>query len=575
MIYLVTSLWVFTLRRRDAAGRTFAIFSTSVALGLAGLFEASTTNWLPAVWTIAISLLGGSLFSLAMIFPEEQRLATRFPFLRWVGYIISGGLAAWGLTTLYNFSQPDSYVMAWRLSFVWAGISILAFLLFTAARFYSTSLPVVREQTRLILFGAGVAFGPFGLFFIITSIWEVRFNPLLILPVIAFPITVAYTILRYRMVRTDYLFSRGVAYGALLVLVIVSYSLMVSGLTLVFGRNVIESPYLAGLIIFIVALVFMPLRQYLQQAVDAAFARGQSTYRTRLQAFGRELTRTMDLPAILELLRQYVQDNLVPVHMHLYTHDPLTEHYIASNNGDPHSGPTSDLRFHPNSALVQTLAQQRSSIFLGENKSIQPALEPERARIALLGSQLFVPLPGRQKLAGWLALGARRSGEPYSTRDLEFLESLCDQAALAIERAQVVADLERRVHAMNVLTRVSQGINVTVVFDDILELIYAQTNQVIPNRDFRITLQDDISEIPYHVFYLENDERLSERENQPIPISQGLGAKFSKLPRHRDRGLRARMPGARLLPRRQRHLSCWRAVEHRRRHHRRAQPGQP
>ena len=532
VIYLIAGLWVFALRRRDVAGQAFTVFTTSVALGLAGLFEISTTNRFAVVWTIAMSLLGGSLFSLAMIFPEEQRLATRYPFLRWIGYIFSAALAIWGLTTLYNFNRPDAYVLAWRWAFVWAGVSILAFLMFTAARYYATSLPIVRQQTRLILLGAAIAFGPFGLYFIITSIWQVRFSPLLILPVVAFPITVAYSILRYRMLRTDYLFSRGITYGVLLVLVIAAYALMVSGLTLIVSRSaLIESPYLAGAIIFFVALAFLPLRQYLQQAIDNAFARGQSTYRTRLQAFGRELTRTMDLPAILELLRQYVQDNLVPVQMHLYTHDPLTEHYIASGDGDPRSAPTSDLRFSPNSALVQTLAQQRSSIFLGENVALQPSLEPERARIALLGSQLFVPLSGRQKLAGWLALGARRSGEPYNNRDLEFLESLCDQAALAIERAQVVADLERRVHAMNVLTRVSQGINVTVVFDDILELIYAQTNQVIPTRDFRITLQDDISEIPYHVFYLENDERLTERENQPIPITQGMEREILKIRR--------------------------------------------
>jgi hypothetical protein len=34
-----------------------------------------------------------------------------------------------------------------------------------------------------------------------------------------------------------------------------------------------------------------------------------------------------------------------------------------------------------------------------------------------------------------------------------------------------VADLERRVQEMNALARVSQGVNVTLTFDDILELV--------------------------------------------------------------------------------------------------------
>ncbi len=117
---------------------------------------------------------------------------------------------------------------------------------------------------------------------------------------------------------------------------------------------------------------------------------------------------------------------------------------------------------------------------LSESRSLTSALLAEKSRLALLNVQLFIPLPGRQSLVGWIGLGARRSGDLYSHYDLNFLETLSAQVALALERAHVVANLERRVREMNILMRVSQGINVTVAFDDILELIYAQTTQLIP-----------------------------------------------------------------------------------------------
>ncbi|MBA4380848.1 MAG: hypothetical protein C0393_09295, partial [Anaerolinea sp.] len=63
-------------------------------------------------------------------------------------------------------------------------------------------------------------------------------------------------------------------------------------------------------------------------------------------------------------------------------------------------------------------------------------------------------------------------------------------AALAIERAQVVFDLERRLREMNILARVAQGVNVTLAFDDILELFYAQTKQILPLDDLHLTLYD-------------------------------------------------------------------------------------
>ena len=128
-----------------------------------------------------------------------------------------------------------------------------------------------------------------------------------------------------------------------------------------------------------------------------------------------------------------------------------------------------------------------------------------------------MPLPGRQRLSGWLALGPRPSGEPYTSMQLGFAEALCDQAALAIERAQVVANMENRVREMNVLTRVAQGINITLSLDDILELVYAQTTQIIPAQHFHIMLYDKDLDMYQYPFYLEGDDRVTENEDRQIP----------------------------------------------------------
>ena len=105
----------------------------------------------------------------------------------------------------------------------------------------------------------------------------------------------------------------------------------------------------------------------------------------------------------------------------------------------------------------------------------------------LLGCACSSRLPGTDRPVGWLALGPRLSGQPYAPRDLTFLENLADQASIAIQRVQTVANLERRVQEMNALTRVSQGVNITLTFDDVLELIYAQVAQIIPTSHFYIT----------------------------------------------------------------------------------------
>ena len=129
-----------------------------------------------------------------------------------------------------------------------------------------------------------------------------------------------------------------------------------------------------------------------------------------------------------------------------------------------------------------------------------------------------MPLPGRQRLSGWLALGPRLSGEPFTSFQLGFVEALCDQAALAIERAQVVGNMENRVLQMNVLTRIAQGVNITLYLDDILELVYAQTTQIITAQHFYIMLYDNAQDTYHYAFYLEKDDRVGEKENRPVSV---------------------------------------------------------
>jgi signal transduction histidine kinase len=522
-IYLISGMYVFAIRRNDPAGRAFTFFVTAIAICLASLYDIFSTNVLVPLWTVSLAIAGGAMFNLAVLFPESLRQVSRYPFLRWAGYLVSLVLSLIALPTIYNYANPAAYVVPWRFEYIFLGASLIFFLSMIGMRRYTSASPVVREQARLIFWGALLSFGPMGAWLLLTPIFHnLTFSAWLLLPLGIFPVFTGYTIIRYRLLRTDYLLSRAVLYALLTALAISAYALFVSGLTAIFGGLVVGplSPLAAGVIVFILALVLNPTREFLQKRIDGYFFRGQIVYREKLQAFGRELTQAMEMDDISPLLRRYVDESFAPEQTHIFIYDPLIAYYLAVPGKKKLS--TSDVRFPLNSNLVQVLSRQRESIFVKDFTQFTGALQADQARIALLGAQLFVPLPGRQRLIGWLALGPRRSGEPYTSRDLEYLETLSDQTALAVERAQVVSDLERRVREMNVLSRVAQGISFTVAFDDMLELIYAQTNQLLRVRDFRVTLYDPDTETLYHAFYVENDERVSDLENKPLPTGGGL-----------------------------------------------------
>jgi signal transduction histidine kinase len=522
LIYLLVSLWIFGFRRSETAGRAFIIFSASVAIALSGLFDIYATNALVYFYVMAVPLVGGALMELALVFPQETRISNRYPFVRYVSYGIAGVLVIMNWASLYNFADPTRYVRTWSVSYGFTGIAVLFYLAVMIYRSLGASSPVIRVQARTILVGALLGFGMIT-YYLITNALQgggTPFDSRSLIPIIFFPLTTGYTVLRYRLMRTDYMLSRGILYGLFTIGASVGYMVLVAGLNLLLGDTILPNHWIPiGLAVFLSVLLLNPIRERLQEVINGIFFRGERAHQQRLKNFSRDLTSVVALPDIVRILREQVSVSLLPDHLHIYLYDGLNDQYATTP--DDSGRPSSDIRFSAGSVLPQTLRRQKLPLFIDLDR-LPPALQIERGRLSLLGAQLFIPLPGRERLIGWLAMGERLSGENYASHDLSFLEALADQAAVAIERAQIVSNLERRVQEMNVLARVAQGINITLNFDDILELIYAQTSQIVPGTDFHLTLFNKTGQYFYYAFCLENDDRLRRQENTPMPSKSSL-----------------------------------------------------
>ena len=526
LVFLILSLWIFGLRRTEPAGRTFSVLTTSLSIAVGGLFDLYTSHYFTSVWTMAVALSGGALIGLGLVFPQEMRVLFRRPYLRWIGFAAAILLALNAYRVLYDFQNPIAYFGAWRNIYIFVGLSGLFYFGVLAYRaFYSLS-PVVKNQARTILIGAVVAFGPL-IFWLLYSSWKasrkesIPFNPILFVPLILFPLVNGYVILRFRLLRTDYWLRQGMVYSLLTIFVIAAYGLLVSGLGLIFSIAMpSNNPYLIGGLVFVIAVFLDPVRTWFQSLIDSIFFRGQRAYEERLRSFSHDLTNARDLNTIARVLREQISSSLIPERLHIYTYDSLNDQYVALPDAD--NRPTSDIRFASSSPLVQYFQRESIPLYL-DTINPPPLLRGDEARLSLLGARLFIGLPGEEHPVGWLALGTPRSGSVYTPHDLDFLDNLADQASVAISRVQTVVDLERRVQEMNALTRVSQGVNVTLTFDDVLELIFAQATQIIPSSLFHITLYNKPANYFYYGFRVDENERLINRENQPLPPSLGLG----------------------------------------------------
>ena len=521
-VFLVASWWIFGLRRNEPAGRAFSLFTASLSIVTGTYFNLITTHEFTWLWVLACGVSGGALFDLGLSFPLEPRLVINRPYLRWSGFVVGLFLIFLSYLTLFNFEKPTAYILSWQYIYGFIALNILLYIGINFYHAFYAPSPVVKTQSRTILVGTFLAFAPVGVWLASSFLTPTNFSPYLFLPLAFFPLTIGYTILRFRFLRTDDFVRRGFMYVLLTILVVVPYAAFVTGAGLLFHQSSFSAnnPYLVGGSILLLVLILEPLRTRLQNQVDTIFFRGERAFAEKLQDFSHRLTTAMDLNSIGLILREQIASTLAPSRVHVYTYDSLNDFFSALPGDDRR--PTSDIRFTATSPFVRYFAVERLPLYLDNTATLPLSLQTEQSRLALLGARLFIALPGKQRINGWLALGPRLSGQPYTPRDLRFLENICDQASVAIERMQTVAHLERQIQEMNALTRVSQGVNVTLTFDDVLELIYAQTAQIIPTSHFHITLYNKPSDYYYYGFCVENNERISERENLPFSATTGL-----------------------------------------------------
>lgn len=300
------------------------------------------------------------------------------------------------------------------------------------------------------------------------------------------------------------------------------YALLVSGLALVF-QNALgwSSPWLSALLFFVMALAFFPLRNRLEEVFSSLKGNSPAGLIKKTETGQAvSLLDTLDRREIMTRLRRELLDRFGIQRAHLFLYDLVSDVYQAAE--DENGQKTSDLVFQPSSPLVQQLDTTKGFLRLDEtNPVLTEELRSERTRLSLLGAGWFFPLPGNQRLLGWLAL-EEQNQPTLNPAMLDEINHLCREAALALDRAQMVSEMENSVREMNILTRVAQGVNVTINLDDIFELIYAQITQLIPADQFRLILKSPQGDGLIQVFFIDGEERVTEQENVYLPAEPSL-----------------------------------------------------
>jgi len=524
LITVIIGLIVFYLRPNQPSARLLTVYCLVQGLFMAGSFDINNTYVLIPLWILATLFIAAPLATLALVFPVKITPLYRWPWLIYVPTIINVLVAVVCFAIYLNPPTPQSFPLSFQPGLFLAVGAALLLLVNLLRRRVRATTPMIRDQSNTVLIGIALTIAPI-LFWAINTVAQaltgstpILFNTSAIMPFFLMPpVTMAYAVLQYRTLDTDKVISQGITYGILLIGLVLGYFLLVFGASMI-ARTALQmranDPFLIALMIFIIAVLFLPVRTFLQRRIDQIYFRARSNYQEKVEAFARTLTALVEFDQIVATFHKQLEDTISPSRIFIFLPSRQTGDYVAY--GKPK--PDTDVHFASNSPLItllKGLEGESDYVYLQPGHPWPSELLSERSRLNILKTLVIARLRGRKELVGFVCISAPRSdANTYQFEELRFIQNITNQMALAVERAQVVESLERRVRELDVLSQVSQAVNFTIEFDDLLELINAQTDKLLEAPHFYIVLRERGTDKLYFAFFLEDYERYRDKENR-------------------------------------------------------------
>jgi signal transduction histidine kinase len=358
------------------------------------------------VWPVSWLWVSGAVLMLVFVplyFPDGRLVSRRWRPVAWFAVFFSllaavvsaiepGEIQGSGLVNPLGTELPrlatvvlDAVVLPLWLGLLFASAATLV------ARFRRSGREE-RQQIKWLVFAAAVI----PVWFLLNAPVQRAFPNLFLfmdsLALAGIPVAAGIAILKYRLYDIDLVINRTLVYGALTACVVGIYVLVVGYLGAAFRveDNLIISVLAAG----VVAVLFQPLRDRLQRAVNRLMYGERDDPYAVLSRLGRRLEATLAPEATLGAIVETVREALkLP--------------YAA-------------------------ITLRRGEGFETAAESGEPVDEP-----------LVLPLIYGPETVGQLVLAPRRPGETFTKSDLRLLEDLARQVGVAAHAVRLTADLQR------------------------------------------------------------------------------------------------------------------------------------
>ncbi|MEW6614181.1 MAG: ATP-binding protein [Thermodesulfobacteriota bacterium] len=375
-------------------------------------------------WLVPVAYL----FSFSLMFFTQSQFYLIGSYRYYFGFFAKGG------PLFYLFFSVNSLVLLYCLYLSYKQIK-------------EEINPVKRNQIKYVFLG-------FGTYTILALLNVLPMSGIEIYPFGNFGfismIILAFGVLKHDLLDMGFLIRKGMVYSSITAFLMAFYAFLIVAFDMIFKGFKISDSFLFPVFLFLIILfVFIPVKEKVQMVIDRIFFKGKYDYQKTLRDVSQAMRSILHIDEIVNRIIDTVINSMhvTSVSVVLWSEEEKAFR-VHSVKGEFEKN-VKEIELVPESPLIALLMSQKRELSKHDIEEGNEWIINKRECLRQLGylhASLIVPMIFNNSVKGFIGLGYKKSGDLYTSEDMELLQTLANQSSISIENARsyrIIEDLNK------------------------------------------------------------------------------------------------------------------------------------